>query len=393
MGRALAGEFFTKRYYASNTEGTGFLADLDGKIKSAGSVFIPMSSVDSEAPLFPLEVAVRNTPHPEVVTILLDAGAPAVTARVADYLGSRDADPEIGKILLSRSAAGERCESLLALARNGDMAMADYCLELEGMSVNYRSESGAYPLLRAIEGGQTAMAAYLLERGAAIPQDADGRLELLGASLNTNNPDGFRLLLDKGLDCSEVDWNGKNTLMWQAYRGSVKDASVLAHLAGTVPLDEKNAARALDSTMQTGDAGALAILMGRIGKGPAKGGAGVDLLDAALRGRNRDVFWKLVAAGADCSRTGTDGRNELMLRAAWFLKDKDVAEHLARHVPVEGEAGSSALAYAVKMGWAESVRILLERGAVGRYRRLSVPEDAPERDAVRELLAAQGMLE
>lgn len=390
--RSLANESYTERSYAANTEGRGFLAALDGKIRSAQSVFIPMSSVDDHAPLYPLQVAVRHTPYPEVVTALLDAGADPDTVNVAQYVCTYGASPEISRILLARCSPTARCESMIWLARMGQgTPMLEYCLGLPGASAACAIGKD-YPLKSAVQGGKASVAAFLLERGAVLPADADERLELLAASLRARSPETFRLLTAKGLDTSLVDRDGNNTLMAVAADAPVDDAAVLLHLARTVPLNGKNAGKALVAACGTGNMTVLETLLRRTNGIPKDGTVGLAMLKAALKKADADLFWALVAKGADCSREDSQASNNIMAVASWRMKhDTKIIQYLADHVFVGGESGSAALRYAVTMGYAAPVRALLERGALPGDRTLFVAGDGPEPEALEAVLEERGV--
>ncbi|SBW10079.1 exported hypothetical protein [uncultured delta proteobacterium] len=390
--RSLADEYYTERYYAANTEGTGFLAALDGKVKSVQSVFIPMSSVDDHAPMYPLQVAVRNTPYPAVVTALIDAGADPDTVNVAQYVCSPGSDPEISRILLARCSSKARCESMIWLARMmKDTSMLEYCLGLPGTSAAC-AVGKEYPLKSAVQGGKASAAAFLLERGAVLPADADGRLELLAAALRARSPETFWLLTGKGLENSLVDGDGNNTLMAVAADAPVDDAAVLLHLAKTVPLNGKNAGKALVAACGTGNMTVLETLLRRTNGLPKDGTTGMEMLKAALKKADADLFWALVAKGADCSREDSRASNNIMSVASWKMgHDAKIIQYLADHVYVGGESGSAALRYAVTMGYAAPVRTLLERGALSGDRTLSVAADGPEPEALQAVLEEKGV--
>ena len=389
--RSLENESFTERYYSSNTQGRGFLADLDGKVKTVQSVFIPMSSVDRNAPMYPLQVAVAHTPYPEVITILIDAGADPNKLHVAQYVSLPWSNPEISRILLARSSREARCESLIWLAERGkDMVMMDFCLGLEGAFASCSVRNG-YPLKGALQYGQAAVADYLLERGAALPADPDGRLELLGLALRSEKAEAFWLLIEKGLLCSQVRSDGKNTLLTVAADAKSTDETVLLHLAKTIPLDAANAGEVWESACRTGNMRVLETLLKRNGGLPKDRTTTMEMLKTALEKKNGELFWKLVALGADCSQEdSSSGNNSMAVAFRNMRHETKIVEYLARHVAVKGEGGSAALRYAVRIGYAAPVRILLERGAVPD-RQISIPEDAPEQEAVQAVLEEKGI--
>lgn len=392
--RSLADESYSERSYSANTEGRGFLAALDGKIKSVQSVFIPMSSVDENAPTYPLQIAVGNTPYPEVVTALIDAGADPDKLHVAQYVCLSRANPEISRILLARCSPAVRCEALIALAGAGNRAMVDYCLGLEGVTAACFAGT-EYPLKSALRGKKTSMAAHLLERGAVLPDNADGRLELLAITLRMRNSEAFWLLTGLGLDCSQVGKDGKNGLLPVAVDVAVNDESVLLHLARTVPLGSAGAADAgktWAAACEAENPKVLDTLLRRNNGLPKDVQIVMAMLKAALKKKNGELFWKLVAKGADCSVEDSPHDYNIMYVASWSMRhDTKIIQYLAEHVSVMGESGSEALRRAVQIGYAGPVRTLLERGAVPADRELFIPGDAPEREAIQAVLEGKGI--
>ena len=390
-GRSLAYAAFRKREFAANTEGHGFLAALDGALKSAQSVFIPMSSVDEGPAVYPLAIAMRHTPYPEVVALLLDAGADMSVASVPGYVASGGANPEIGRLLLSRASPELRCASLIALAGAGSRPMLEYCLGLEGVSANCRV-NGDYPLKGALRNGKTAMAEYLLERGAVIPEDGNERFDLLAAILRTRNTAAFWAFHKRGLHSATATSPEKKSLLYVAQHWGVAGEDVLLHLAGTVPLAGEYGESALEGALRAKNAKVLGTVLKRLAKDGIEGQTGLKMLGIALRARNADLFWRLAAAGADCSLVDGFGNNDLLRQASWSLPDRDILAHLARRVPLDGRNERRALAGAMYAGYAEPVRILIERGVVPEIPLPPVSPDAVDGEAIRAMLAEKGFL-
>ena len=331
--RSLAEESYTERYYASNTEGRGFLAALEEKMNTVATAFIPLSSVETGRTIYPLPVAVAFSPHPEVISMMLDAGAPIGTVDVAYYVASGGANPEISKMLISRSVPRVHCESLITLSGSGNIAMMEYCLDVVKVSPMCLGET-SYPMKAALRGGRIAAADRLLERGAVLPESDDERLELLAVALRKRNPETFNWLLSKGFDCSVTGSDGKNELMRAVYSGPFNDKEALRHLAGSVPVDDSNIGKALYYAYTMKDKEPLEILLKRVKRLPQGDEQILNLLGNVLAKHDPETFWRLVAKGADCSAVDDYGRNDLKEKAARYLPDDaKIAGHLTRHSP------------------------------------------------------------
>jgi hypothetical protein len=225
--------------------------------------FWPASYVREDPPVYPLQTAAKHTPYPEVITVLLDAGARPETVDLPVGGRTPEVGREINKILLSRSQATVRNQVLAAFVRRGDREMVDYCLSLPDVDVNFDASGHYSPLRTALSvygGEQNAMAVYLMERGAIIPKDADGELKLFSTTLLANNIKGFWMLVKLGADCSRPLSNG-DSLMEYAHR--VTDEAVLLHLAERIPVDGKQGANAVYSASERKSVPAVRRLLDR----------------------------------------------------------------------------------------------------------------------------------
>ena len=370
--RSLKNQSYTERkMYKSVGGGGGGVLAFPEWFKAAdavASIFIPYTGVNEGLPVYPLQVAAMYTPYPEVITVMLDAGAEPLPAVL--YVVPQK-NNEVGKVLLRRAVAANVPEKALldvlvgalsGFAARGNREMVEFCLGLPGVDVNHRVAFRDSPLVAALTNDHHALATYLMERGAKLPEDSDAQNKLLRQALLSNNSEKFWWLVNSGLDCSQEVRSYGYGLMIAAYTGKVADEAVIRHLADTVPVDGLDGAMAVKAAYDIGNIDAVRRLLAR-----GADGGHHELLHRALVAKNTEEFWKLVNLGLDPARGDYQGLNSL-LRNAGRTKDEAIIRYLADRVPVDGRHGARALEAACKMKNADAVKRLLARGAM--------PEDA-----------------
>ncbi|MDL2286575.1 ankyrin repeat domain-containing protein, partial [Desulfococcaceae bacterium OttesenSCG-928-F15] len=387
--RSLAGKSYTVKEYYKDTG--GFLGDL----KKALSVVLPASEVHKQT-IYPLEIALRSTPYPEVIEILLEAGAELDEEDRSRYFSYGNHRPKNDKVLLLhyREQSFAR-NGLILYVRHNNREMVDFCLSLaettsETPQKIIWTEKELLPALEAALGLKNVeMASYLLEQGATVPQNPKDQNALLSTALKNGNVDGFRLLLKHGADCSA---EGRNNLLVNAITAGIKDESMLKLLANSVPMEGENASKALRALCSTGNTRLFDIALKRSGGMPTDPEQQLELLEAALKTKDLVFFKHLVSKGADCGAVDKSGDNDLMY-TAYFRADKnaELMEFLAARVPVEGDNGRDALRYACKAGNLKAVRILLDRGIEPKEKyKIHMDEDVADAAAISELLLKHG---
>ncbi|MDL2286576.1 ankyrin repeat domain-containing protein [Desulfococcaceae bacterium OttesenSCG-928-F15] len=387
--RSLAGKSYTVKEYHKDTR--GFLSGL----KKAVSVVIPASEVRKYT-IYPLKTALENTYHPEVITLLLEAGAELEEDDRKSFFDYGRRIPGNDMVMMqhySDRAFVQR--GFIIYAGRNNREVVDFCLGLAEKTAETPeevswTEKELLPVLEAaLKLKHAEMASYLLERGATIPQNPKDQNALFSAALKSGNADGFKLLLKHGADSSA---EGRNNLLANAAAGKIKDESILKLLANSVSMEGENAYEALRALCFVGNARVLNIVLKRIGGMPGDGGKQLELLKAALHTKDLAFFKHLVSKGADCGAVNKWGDNDLMY-TAYLRADKnaELMEYLAARVPVEDSNGRNALRYACKTGNLKAVRILLDRGVEPKARdRIEVDEDAADAAAISALLQERG---
>ena len=200
----------------------------------------PVSNLTDEAPVYPLNVALNNSPYPEVISALLDAGAELEKWSDSEYLSRENANPEIARELFGRAEGGEkRCHLFAAAAAGGHKDLVAHILSQPGMDVNCQVDDWINPpaLFRVMKAGKNGMAEYLLERGADPDLDVGLTGSPLSYALIGNNVEGAKLLLRHGADPSNPQASGSYLEAAAMYTSRVSDPELLAIFADAAPLE------------------------------------------------------------------------------------------------------------------------------------------------------------
>ena len=310
----------------------------------------------------------------EAVALLLEAGSPPDSAL----------DPHGQSPLLLASSYGGNTETATLLLANGANPnrfdhTGDTPLHLASRYgqvdiVTLLLEAGANPnvigtilletpLHEAVERGSGAVVDLLLAAGAAVdPRADDGETPLFLAAYYRN--EGIvRSLVAAGADVDVPRDDGTlpivAALAPRVSGSSERDGTAVALLLAelTAHRDEALVAAA------EADAGPVAIRLLELGADPsATKEAGGSALAAAAGLADPDLFRRLLAAGADLSRFGSDA----LLSAAAYGRDVTLGELIAGGIPVDSRAevsGATPLMLAAIGGHVETVRFLLKAGA------------------------------
>ncbi|CAK7073109.1 MAG: hypothetical protein DELT_01985 [Desulfovibrio sp.] len=377
--RSLAEEVYVEKSF-SKPKG-GFM--MPQGLLTTLQVFIPDSSVD-EDDIYPLQVAYPNTRYPEVLTILIEAGAnPNTVIHMVrqDAWDSRSSHAKVRAVFPYYSEETQK-RLLEEVASGGDAELMAYCLDIVNLPPG--SEYFTLAMHAALQDMHNGLIALLLERGASLPDDKDAQVSLLRSALMRNNPEGYLAMRRYGADASYD--SSQYDLIYAAETGRVKDEAVLRDLIDNAPLTEKTEAILFRLVCRAGNIDMLNRLAGKR-KGIPEGSKSQILLHDVMHAKRPDMFWRLVELGAKCSYSP----NDLMCTAKWNAPEKKIIQHLAEHVPVEGSDGHYALVYAIRSGYAEPVRTLMERGCAPVHGE-SIPHNAPEPDALREVMWEYGLL-
>lgn len=168
---AIAGHSLANERYVKKSVSMPDASIMGGFVKPL-RVFWPDSEVVEHTALFPLQVAAQNTPYPEVITIMLDAGASPDQIYLPLYIENNLLKDEIVNILLERSSATARCRALRTYIRTGNVSRVDYCLDLPGSS-SVPACSADNLLRLALTVKQHAIVERLKERGFVLSKEMD----------------------------------------------------------------------------------------------------------------------------------------------------------------------------------------------------------------------------
>jgi len=277
-------------------------------------------------------------PHPEVLKLLLQAGAdPNQRGRSGLPLveeALRQKNLEALRLLLEAGArvrSPDEKKSLLHVAAEiGDEAIVDYLIR-RGFDPDAPDASGRTPLHYAAEEGHVAVIKRLLETGRVDlnARDAEGRTPLMLAA-RRGKAGVVLLLLSRGADPAIVDRQGKKALDYA--RGEAKDALLYpfhyavakGDIGAVMRLYKANPALATARDDQGRTPVELAVKYDRtrvlrflVGKKvsikPEEGGP--DLLRFAVENKSAEVIPLLVRMGYDPNRRYEGGKTLLHLAA------------------------------------------------------------------------------
>ena len=236
-------------------------------------VFIPTMELNLEWH-YPLREALRATPHAEVLTILLDAGATAPAWHI--YFTDSKYTPETLEILLTRCPLGyERYNTHLLhiLIRHSDDPALVKVFLTKGPKMDLNKPhyaTGDTPLSAAVRKENLTVARLLMEYGANREQIYGWNERVLGLALATGQYAFAKELIDSGADCTYLAgdyWSLLyNVIPDYPYRINPEkkpDWTMSAYLAARVRVDGETGQRAVEAACFTCSLPALKILLER----------------------------------------------------------------------------------------------------------------------------------
>jgi ankyrin repeat protein len=164
--------------------------------------------------------------HPEVVQALLQAGA-NVRVRSRVYTQTVSSDSRTNRPDLAFTVRRGGSTALLFAARTGDVESAKLLVEANA-DVNDTLADGTSVLVEAVYSGHTAVAAFLLEKGADPNSSASGYTALHAAVLKSD-VDSVKALLSRGANANAQITKGT------PLRRSSTDFNLPATLIGATP--------------------------------------------------------------------------------------------------------------------------------------------------------------
>jgi len=181
---------------------SGTAQQIEGRIKAGADV----NAKDSRksTPTTPLIIAAKNNKDPEVLRLLLQAGAVGdknwLLGRAAEY----NSNPEVLLVLIQA-----------------------------GADVNAKGYAGITPLLSATGNSNPEVSRALIQAGADVNAKTDrGETPLMSAALIFNNPEVLNVLIEAGADVNAKNNEGQTALNYAVRKNKPEIVSLLL-AAGT----------------------------------------------------------------------------------------------------------------------------------------------------------------
>jgi ankyrin repeat protein len=198
----------------------------------------------------PLMAAARENPDPEVIAVLIKAGADVNAANISGrtpliLAAGNSPNIDVIKILIDKGAdvnpKTEGNTPLMAAAIDNTNPEAITALVNAGADVNATNSLGRTPLLLAAKNNSNPeVVKALINAGADVSiNDVDGKTPLIMAMDNANpSPESITALINAGVDVSERDKFGLTPLMLAAANEN-STQEVIAAIVKTEPSNNK----------------------------------------------------------------------------------------------------------------------------------------------------------
>ena len=253
--------------------------ELDSDASNYGALifevlFLPAMNLNIERH-YPLIEALRATKYPEVLTMLLDAGATAPYWDV--YFSSSEHTPEMFEILLTRCPLDNKDDynKLLYFASGAsdDPALLKVLLAKgPKLDLNMKDPvTDTTPLSVAIEMKRPTLARLLIQSGASPERVFGWNERAVGLALRTGQYAFAKELIDAGADCTYLSGKNNQSILlkvtpnypYQPSPNEKPDWTMSAYLAARVLVDGETGQRAVEAACFTCSLPALKILLER----------------------------------------------------------------------------------------------------------------------------------
>lgn len=197
------------------------LAALNGHTQSCKSLLDKRANIESREKLdakTPLQLASQNG-HTEVVALLLDYRAD-IEAKTYDrrtplLTAARNGHLDVVKLLLARgcnkaSSDREGCSAILCACLANSVSCFSFLLEQEPMDA--RSEAALECMPHALRPTHIALFKIILDVAGDLLQERNCYSVLLYRSLASGNEEAAAIIIDKGVDITGMDEEGKSLL-------------------------------------------------------------------------------------------------------------------------------------------------------------------------------------
>ncbi|MCP4723656.1 MAG: hypothetical protein GY863_01395 [bacterium] len=249
-------------------------------------------------------------------------------------------------------------------AKNGEMQTVKNIIEADPEKLDSLDERGYTPLLRAAIGGHTEIAEYLIDKGANIEAKERYQMTPLFWAINQKHPETAKMLIRKGADIA-VRNIFQATPLVPAAEGNMKEIVELLIEKGVDINADSRMGMAIHRAAFRGNAEVIGIL--------ADNGAFIDAISrgrtplhmACLTGKPEAVR-VLVEKGADInSQELLWAPLGLALRAGSSQAEEcaKILIESGANLNAQSQLGETPLSEAVKNGYRNTVKLLIEKGA------------------------------
>lgn len=324
--------------------------------------------------LTPIAVAASRG-YLEIVKLLLDHGASACASDSSNWgplhSAAGQGHLEIVRLLLERGAnASLQCTEgatpLYAACVHKSADVAELLLST-GCDVNVAKENGFTSLHAACIKGHLALVRLLLRYGADTKALTDhGMSTFLGACISDNiELCEYLLQADPDIDVNQANADGWSPLHAAASNGGVAVAKLLLERGATSQPKAGNRAMPLVVAAESGQLEVVKLLVEAGDDIAAADDQGHAAIHKAAAFGHVHVLEFLVGIGADLYAKDLAGANLLHL-SAWNDRVEATKLLLGYGIPISctrGDDGYTPLIGASRNGCADTVKLLLERGA------------------------------
>ena len=313
--------------------------------------------------------------HPDVVRVLIDAGASVNTKdrngapplHCACRLGHLDIVKmlvEAGAGVCTTDSNGQSC--LMPASGAGHTETVRYLVGLKDVEVNHKKNNGVTALHCAVQKGHVDVVQVLIDAGADIDAKNEvGRSPLMFASIK-GHLDVVKVLVEAGAGVRATNNDGDTCLLIAANFGHTE---TVRYLVGLKDVDVNHQGTynhtALHSAVDEGHPDVVQVLIDAGASVKTKDQDGRSPLHCASRLGHLDIVKMLIDAGAEVC--ATDNKVQTCLILAAYHGHTDTVRYLVGLKDVDvnhaENNGLTALDYAVRSNHPDVVQLLIHAGA------------------------------
>ncbi|KAG7386040.1 Crossover junction endonuclease mus81 [Phytophthora pseudosyringae] len=164
--------------------------------------------------------------------------------------------------------------------------------------INQKDEIGSTPLRLAVDRGNTAIAAALLDQGADMTAGGDYGSTMFHVAAKSGNKEMVAVLLERGADMTAKDAYGSTTLHIAVGSGNVEMAEMLISAGADIAATEEDGSSALHIAVDSGSPKMVCLLLDRRANVDAVEEDGRTALHIAARFKNTNIAKILLNKGA-----------------------------------------------------------------------------------------------